>query len=104
MHVVEQKLVVRDWPLIKTGHRKFFGYVVGMGVLPREWCEGGMISYVDFAYNDDYVRYRLPDDSELIKHLSVVLWGNIADGGEVGSLMGKVWIKRTEQGHAVELP
>ena len=34
MDIIEQKLVVKDWPLKKPGDELFFGYVVAVGVFP----------------------------------------------------------------------
>jgi len=53
MDVIEQKLVVKEWPLTKPGDERFFGYVVAVGVFPREWKDDGFLAYVDFAYHDN---------------------------------------------------
>lgn len=105
MELIHQKLNVKDWPLQKAGDEKFFGYVMAMGIFPREWGEeDGMTQYVDFSYNDSYERYRLPADEELKKSLSAVLWENLNGQAHTGDIYGKVWIERTENGHAVSLP
>ena len=41
MDVIEQKLVVKDWPLKQPGEELFFGYVVALGVFPGDWSEDG---------------------------------------------------------------
>ena len=105
MELINQQLKVKDWPLTKAGDEKFFGYVVAMGVFPREWGdEDGMTQYADFAYNDAYERYRLPDDEGLKKQLHDMLWHNLNGVAHAGDIYGKVWIKRSEHGYAVELP
>ena len=103
--IIVQRLNILDWPLSKVGDEKFFGYVVAMGVFPKEWgAEDGMTQYVDFAYNDSYARYRLPDDRLLKKQLHCYLWDNLNGVGHTGDIYGKVWIKLTEHGYAVDLP
>ncbi len=105
MDLIDQQLVIKDWPLTKIGDEKFFGYVVAMGIFPRDWGEEhGMIAYVDFAYNDSYERFRLPEDMHLKRHLMSFLWDNM--NGVAGShdIYGKVWIKLTKKGYSVFLP
>ena len=51
MDVIQQQLVVKDWPLKKPGDEQFFGYVVAMGVFPSDWASDGMFAFVDFAYS-----------------------------------------------------
>ena len=104
MHVIQQTLVVKEWPLKKPGDEMFFGYVVAVGVFPRDWSPGGMFAYADFAYSDDYVRYRLPYDEELFKQLLKHLDSNLAMHAEDCGIYGKVWIQLTEKGYEVDLP
>lgn len=54
MDVITQNLVVQDWPLKEVGDERFFGYIVAMGVIYRDWAKAECIQYVDFAYNDCY--------------------------------------------------
>lgn len=103
--LIQQQLEVKKWPLEKPGDEKFFGYVVALGVFPREWGEtDGMTQYVDFAYNDSYERYQLPNDQSLKEQLHEMLWHNINGVGHTGDIYGKVWIKRMKEGYVVELP
>ena len=102
MELINQQLEVKKWPLTKAGEERFFGYVVSMGIFPREWgMDDGMIQYVDFAYNNSYERYRLPDDKGLKKLLNDMLWRNINETADGVGICGKVWIKRTEIGYEV---
>lgn len=102
---IEQHLLVKEWPLVKIGDEKFFGYIVALGVFPREWADDdGMFHYVDFAYNDDYERYKLPQDEGLKKQLHAMLWHNLNGHSSPADIYGKVWIKRIKNGHVVELP
>lgn len=102
--IIEQRLEIKDWPLRQPGDEKFFGYVVAIGIFPREWQdEDGMTHYVDFSYNDTYERYRLPNDESLRKQLFEMLLLNL-DNSIGGGIYGKVWIKRLEKGYAVDLP
>lgn len=104
MDVIQQQLVVKDWPLKKPGDEQFFGYVVAMGVFPRDWATGGMFAFVDFAYGDDYVRYRLPNDERLKSELLQHLIGNLETEGKFGEIYGKVWVTLTSTGYKVDLP
>ena len=104
MDIIEQKLVVKDWPLKKPGDELFFGYVVAVGVFPRDWSGGDMFAYADFAYSDRYVRYRLPTDTNLLNQLLEHLCGNLETGVGDGDIYGKVWVKLTEKGYEVDLP
>jgi hypothetical protein len=99
MELISQQLEVKDWPLVEVGQEKFFGYVVAMGVFPNDWDET-MTHYVDFAYNDAYERYRLPQHEGLRKQLFQYLWDNL----HPGDIYGKVVIKRFKDGYCVGLP
>ena len=103
MVVIEQKLVVKDWPLKKPGDEKFFGYIVALGVFPVDWSLEGELRFADFAYNDEYTRYHIPNDESLLKGLLEYLSANLQMCGDVG-MHGKVWIYRTEEGYKVDLP
>ena len=67
--LIYQELEVKEWPLLKVGDEKFFGYVLSMGVMPNDFCEvrefNDMRQYVDFGYKDVYERYILPNDKKL---------------------------------------
>lgn len=103
--IANQQSEIKDWPLVKAGDEKFFGYVVALGVLPLHWSDvGGLIAYVDFAYSDDYDRYRLPDDESLRAQLRDMLAQNMDAAGNADGIYGKVWIKRDEAGYSVALP
>jgi len=104
MDLIHQKLLVKDWPLKKAGDELFFGYVVAVGWFPRDWSETGMFAYADFAYNNDYFRYRLPDDPNLIKQLLGYVSGNLETLMKFGDVYGKVWIELTDKGYTVDLP
>ena len=104
MDVIEQKLVVKDWPLKKPGDEKFFGYLVALGVFPREWSELDLYLFADFSYGDEYSRYRLPHDRNLLKQLREYLVTNLETMDQIGDIYGKVWITLTEEGHKVYLP
>lgn len=102
--LIHQLLEVLDWPLLKPGDEKFFGYVVALGVFPHGWDDPeAMTQYVDFSYGDSYKRYRLPNDASLKEQLRDVLWDNL-NGEDPGDIYGKVWIKRLADGYAVDLP
>ena len=103
MDIIQQKCVVKEWPLKKPGDELFFGYVVAMGVFPRDWTLEGEIRFADFAYNHAYTRYRIPCDESLLNGLLRYLSANLEMCGDVG-IHGKVWIKLTEQGYEVDLP
>jgi len=103
MHIIEQKLVVRDWPLKKPGDEMFFGYVVAVGVFPGDWSLEGEMRFADFAYHNEYTRYRIPSDESLLKGLLSYLSANLEMCGDVG-MHGKVWVKLTEKGYEVDLP
>ena len=103
--LIHQKLEVHEWPLIYPGDTSFFGYVVAVGIFPRGWDEGEILIYADFAYNDSYKRYRLPDDLNLVAKLSDMLWENLKSLAETGNMYGKVHITFTEEeGHILDLP
>ncbi len=104
MQVIDQRLVVRDWPLNKPGDELFFGYVVGLGVFPGEWDEQGEFAYADFAYSDGYVRYRLPPDEGLMTQLLEYLCQNLEANARGEGIYGKVWVSLSEEGYRVELP
>ena len=104
MDIVQQTLVVKEWPLKKPGDEMFFGYVVAVGVFPRDWSAAGMFRYADFAYNDTYVRYRLPNEPGLMKQLLKHLCDNLDTIGSFGDIYGKVWVRVTENGCEVYLP
>jgi hypothetical protein len=104
MNVIEQKLVVRDWPLKKPGDELFFGYVVGIGVFPGDWNNDSMFIYADFAYSDTYTRYRLPNDDGLLTGLSKYLSSNLEMCGSGNGIHGKVLVKLTDKGFEVDLP
>ncbi len=101
--LIAQQLEVKDWPLAKAGDERFFGYVVAMGVFPREWgVEDGMTQYADFAYNQKYERYRLPNDIDLKRALHKVLWLNLNGVAHTGDIYGKVRIGLGKLGYVVE--
>lgn len=105
--LISQHIEVKPWPLSKVGDEKFFGYVVAMGVFPREWGQaGGLMPYVDFAYNEGYERYHLPNDDDLMEQLHDMLRDNIHGAGrdDGDGIYGKVWIFLTPKGYLVELP
>jgi len=104
MQIIEQKLVVKDWPLKKPGDELFFGYVLALGVFPGDWNNDSMFAYADFAYNDTYTRYRLPNDDGLLNELSKYFSSNLEMCISGLGIFGKVWIKLTEKGYEVELP
>lgn len=99
--IVNQTLPVRPWPIRLIGDEQFFGYVVGMGVMP-DWDEGKSFRWVDFAYNSDYIRYELPNDAALENQLLAQLRGNMETDHD--GMYGKVWIKLTDEGYEVDLP
>ena len=104
MDIIEQRLVVRDWPLTRPGDELFFGHVVALGVFPRAWEARDLLAFVDFAYGDSYVRYRLPEDEKLLNGLMMVLWTNL-EANSVGlGMQYKVQVRLTEEGHEVDLP
>ena len=104
MDIIQQQLVVRDWPLKQPGDGMFFGYVVAVGWFPRDWSATGMFAYADFAYSNDYTRYRLPDDPYLIKQLFGFVNLNLETLRNFRDVTGKVWIELTEHGYLVDLP
>ena len=104
MDLINQQLVVKEWPLKKPGDAKFFGYVVAMGAFPRDWTDDGMIVFVDFAYSERYERYRLPNDEGLRKQLPEQLEENMAMYADYGDIYGKVWVTLTEKGYKVDQP
>lgn len=104
MDLIEQRLVVRDWPLTKPGDERFFGYVVAVGVFPRGGVDDDLFAYADFAYNDRYARYRLPNDKGLRNQLLEHLYCNIEMNAEGDGIYGKLWVRLTAKGHEVDLP
>ena len=104
MDVIEQKLVVKEWPLTKPGDERFFGYVVAVGVFPREWKDDGFLAYVDFAYHDNYTRYQLPHNEALKVQLLQQLVENLASHAAGAGIHGKVWVTLTNEGFKVSLP
>ena len=104
MHVIQQTLVVREWPLKTPGDEMFFGYVAAVGVFPREGGDGGMFAYADFLHGDSYTRYRLPDDDDLLNGLMRYLWSNVEASAASDGIYAKVWVKLTENGYEVNLP
>ena len=101
---VIQDIEIKEWPLTKLGDAKFFGYVVAMGLLPYEWNDDSkMFRYVDFAYNDSYERFLLPDDDKLRNQLEQTLRANLDSIGN-GGIYGKVWIRLGPAGYSVQLP
>ena len=101
--LIYQELEVKEWPLLKVGDEKFFGYVLSMGVMPNDFCEvrefNDMRQYVDFGYRDGYERYILPNNKKLRKDLLRYLWDNM----EV-EVYSKLWIYKLENGYKVDLP
>jgi len=105
MNVIEQKLVVKDWPLKKPGDELFFGYVVAVGVFPTgEWEGSSIFPFADFAYGDTYTRYRLPHDEGLRKQLVEHLADNLTILELSGTIQVKVWVTLTDKGYEVFLP
>lgn len=104
MDIIEQRLVVKDWPLTKPGDELFFGYVLALGVHPYGWNGQGMFLYADFAFGDSYTRYRLPNDCRLINQLMLHLGANFQTAKDLNDIFGKVWVKRTDKGYEVTLP
>jgi len=104
MDIIEQRLVVKEWPLKKPGDELFFGYVVAVGVFPGDWKNEGMYAYADFAYNNSYSRYRIPDDDDLVNGLMRYVWSNVEWSLAGEGISAKVWIKLTEDGYEVKLP
>jgi len=99
--LIYQELEVKEWPLLKVGDEKFFGYVLSMGVMPNDFYKGlgYMRQYVDFGCGDQYERYILPNDDQLKEDLIDILWANIE-----GQCFGKLWIYKLEDGYKVDLP
>ncbi len=104
MQIIEQKLVVKDWPLKKPGDEKFFGYIVALGVFPGDWSSDSEIPFADFAYNDAYTRYQIPSDETLRAGLLKYLAANLDFSGAGMGIQAKLWIKLTEKGYEVDLP
>jgi len=98
MEVIEQKLELKKWPLVNVGDKKFFGYIVSMGVIPMDWVNGDMVLYADFAYSDSYERYVLPNDKALREDLLDFLWDNIQGAGAELGMYNKLWIELTVDG------
>lgn len=98
-----QELEIKEWPLLKVGDKKFFGYILSMGVMPNDFCEvrefNDMRQYADFGYNGRYERYILPNDEKLRNDLITYLWENM----EV-EMYYKLWIYKLENGYKVDLP
>ena len=101
--IICQDLEIKEWPLLKVGDKKFFGYILSMGVMPNDFCEvrefNDMRQYVDFGYRDRYERYILPNDEKLRNNLTIYLWENM----EV-EMYYKLWIYKLENGYKVDLP
>ena len=104
MDLIDQQLVVKDWPLKNPGDEAFFGYVVAVGVFPRDWNAESLFAYVDFAYNESYTRYRLPHDEGLRTQLLQYLVTNLETLEGSGEVYGKVCVSLTDQGYEVSLP
>lgn len=108
---LHNKINVLGWPLKNVGDEKFFGYVVAMGVCPRDLEssdayveEGGLFSYADFEYNCNVIRYAMPDDPTLHRKLSTMLLGNMDGVSNGQGMYCKVWIKKNADGYSVDLP
>jgi hypothetical protein len=104
MDVIHQKLVVRDWPLKKPGDEMFFGYLVALGVFPGDWSDESEYLYADFAYDQSYSRYRLPNDKQLLDKLGPFLCDNFELSMSGHGLFCKLWIQLTQEGYKVDLP
>src|SRR5881394_4345970 len=98
MDLIDQKFVVRDWPLKEPGDEAFFGYVVAVGVFPGDWHGDHFFGYVDFTYQDCYRRYRLPKDPDLINELLEHLVRNVESVVGRGSVEAKVSVRLTHDG------
>lgn len=98
--LIYQELEVKEWPLLKVGDEKFFGYVLSMGVMPNDFCEVSdpTRKYADFGYRDGYERYILPNNEKLKKDLMRYLWENM----EI-EMYAKLWIYKLENGYKVDL-
>ena len=104
MDVIDQRLVVREWPLKNPGDEQFFGYVVAVGAFPRGGGDENWFAYADFLYGDSYTRYRLPDDDDLLNGLMAFLRNSVEMGIGGCGIHGKVWVRVTEEGTEVSLP
>ena len=103
MDIIDQNLVVRDWPLKEPGDEAFFGYVVAVGVFPRNGQGNYFFGYVDFFYRDHYFRYRLPQDKNLINELLEHFAMNMETVLERGSVQRNLSIRFTHDGPIIFL-
>jgi hypothetical protein len=106
MNRIRQDIVIEDWPLSKTGDKKFFGYLVAVGAFPFDWDgeEDSWIPYADFAYNKEYTRYKLPQN-EFLEDLLKQLFNTL----ECNTVLKynhkqKVWIDQYDTGYLVQEP
>lgn len=104
MQIIHQQLEVKEFPVREVGDKKFMGYIVGIGFHYGDWGNKEMFVYADFAYNSDYVRYRIPNDVEFLKQLNDWLLYNTQCVIEEFGVYGKLHIARTEKGYTMELP
>jgi len=104
MQIIEQKLAVKEWPLKKPGDEIFFGYIVALGVFHGDWSDESEFVYADFAYNETYTRYRLPNDHQLVNELAKFFSSNLELSMAGHGLFCKLWIQLTQEGYKVDLP
>ena len=103
MDIIDQNLVVRDWPLQEPGDEAFFGYVVAFGVFPGNQHGDNFFGYVDFSYRDHYSRYRLPKDRDLINQLLEHFSVNVETVLDRGSVQRNLSIRLTHDGPIIYL-
>ena len=102
MHVIDQRLLVREWPVREPGEEYLLGRVVSVGTFPRE--EGVTpFLYVDVVYDSQYKRYRLPNDLDVINQLLEFLCGNLNRTYAGECVANVVWVHLTEHGHKLFL-
>ena len=94
---IGSELYFRVGPSIPIGDGAFLSRNLATGFT----VQGGLRT---LFYNNDYTRYRLPNDIGLTRQLQMYLCDNIEMEAAGHGAYGKVWIKRTATGYEVDLP
>jgi len=101
MDIIEQKLVVQEWPLRHVGDNRLFGYLVAVGLFPCAAVPGGQFAFADFVWKDTYTRYRVPPQLELTDLLTGWLGDCMYEHTKGGRTNCYLFMELTADGHAV---
>jgi len=103
MNVIDQRMIVKDFPSMDKGDEAFFGYIVAVGWFPDpswDWKNTDHFVYADFYYNGRYTRYKLPNDDDLVSQLQQRVFNNIRElhCTDHDGYSTKIWIERLDDG------